>query len=127
MTTDWKALCAELHAAFNTYAVDEVHHALLERARAALAQPEPEGPTKAELQQVFDDQSGYINADTLVSLIEQHYAEQGAMLDQAMQAAETLRDCWLERTGLTIEDDPFVEDAFSTIQSIRSERLRSEP
>ena len=41
MTTDWKALCAELHAAFNTYAVDEVHHALLERARAALAQPEP--------------------------------------------------------------------------------------
>jgi hypothetical protein len=50
-----------------------------------------------------------------------------AMLDQAMQAAETLRDCWLERTGLTIEDDPFVEDACSTIQSIRSELLRSEP
>lgn len=46
-----------------------------------------------------------------------------AMLDQAMQAAETLRDCWIERTGLTIEDDPFVEDACSTIQSIRSERL----
>lgn len=46
MTTDWKALCAELHAAFNTYAVDEAHHALLERARAALAQPEiaPDGP-----------------------------------------------------------------------------------
>jgi len=44
VTTDWKALCAELHAAFNTYAVDEVHHALLERARAALDQPEPEGP-----------------------------------------------------------------------------------
>ena len=49
MTTDWKALCAELHAAFNTYAVDEVHHALLERARAALAQPEPQGPTDEEL------------------------------------------------------------------------------
>lgn len=75
-------------------------------------------------------QKGWVsnfNADTLVSLIEEHYAEQGAMLDQAMQAAETLRDCWLERTGLTIEDDPFVEDACSTIQSIRSERLRSEP
>lgn len=67
------------------------------------------------------------NADTLVRLIEQHYAEQEAMLDQAMQAADTLRDCWLERTGLTIEDDPFVEDACSTIQSIRSELLRSEP
>ena len=42
MTTDWKALCAELHAAFNTYAVDEAHHALLERARALLA--ESDGP-----------------------------------------------------------------------------------
>ena len=67
------------------------------------------------------------NADTLIRLIERHYAEQGAMLDQAMQAAETLRDCWLERTGLTIADDPFVEDACSTIQSIRSELLRSKP
>lgn len=66
------------------------------------------------------------NADTLVSLIEEHYADRMAMLDQAMQAAETLRDCWLERTGLTIEDDSFVEDACSTIQSIRSELLRSE-
>jgi len=42
VTTDWKTLCAELHAAFNTYAVDEVHHALLERARALLA--ESDGP-----------------------------------------------------------------------------------
>jgi hypothetical protein len=50
-----------------------------------------------------------------------------AMLYQAMQAAETLRDCWLERTKLTIEDDPFVEDACSTIRSIRSELLRPEP
>jgi hypothetical protein len=43
MTTqeDWRALCAELHAAFNTYAVDESHHDLLIRARVALAQPEP--------------------------------------------------------------------------------------
>jgi hypothetical protein len=67
------------------------------------------------------------NADTLVLLIKKHYAYRMAMLDQAMQAADTLRDCWLERTGLTIEDDPLVEDACSTIQSIRSELLRSEP
>jgi hypothetical protein len=46
-----------------------------------------------------------------------------AMLDQAIQAAETLRDCWIERTGLKIEDDPYVEDACSTILSIRAERL----
>ena len=43
--TDFRALCAELHAAFNTYAVDEAHHDLLVRARAALAQPEPQGPS----------------------------------------------------------------------------------
>jgi hypothetical protein len=58
------------------------------------------------------------NADTLVLLIKKHYAYRMAMLDQAMQAADTLRDCWLER---------IVEDACSTIQSIRSELLRSEP
>lgn len=43
--TDYKQLCAKLHAAFNTYAVDMAHHDLLERARAALAEPAPEGPT----------------------------------------------------------------------------------
>ena len=48
---------------------------------------------------------------------------QEAMLDQLSQAAETLRDCWIERTGLTIEDDPYVEDACSVIESIRTERL----
>jgi hypothetical protein len=44
--TDFRALCEELHAAFNTYAVDMAHHDLLERARAALAQPELQGPPK---------------------------------------------------------------------------------
>lgn len=48
---------------------------------------------------------------------------QDAMIDQLSQAAETLRDCWIERTGLTIQDDPFVEDACSVITSIRTERL----
>jgi hypothetical protein len=47
--TDFRALCAELHAAFNTYAVDEPHHDLLVRARAALAQPDPQGPTDEEI------------------------------------------------------------------------------
>ena len=47
--TDFRALCAELHAAFNTYAVDMKHHDLLERARALLAQPVAEGPTDEEL------------------------------------------------------------------------------
>ena len=48
---DWRGLCEELFTAFNTYAVDEVHHFLLWRARAALAQPEPEavGPSDEEI------------------------------------------------------------------------------
>jgi hypothetical protein len=43
--TDFRALCKELHAAFNTYAVDMAHHDLLERARTALKkQPDAIGP-----------------------------------------------------------------------------------
>jgi hypothetical protein len=64
--TDYKALCADLHAAFNTYAVCEEHHELLQRTRAALAEPEPEGPSKAELRQIFDDQSGFINDEQVM-------------------------------------------------------------
>ena len=118
---NWKTLCAEplaqeAYVAFvqickggsddaGTYEADEalVRRALkrLDRLEgAALAESEPEGPTPQPIP----------------------VSEQEAMLDQAMQAAETLRDCWLERTGLTIADDPYVEDACSTIQSIRSER-----
>jgi len=41
LMTDFRALCVELHAAFNTYAVDMKHHDLLERARAALTEPKP--------------------------------------------------------------------------------------
>jgi hypothetical protein len=50
--TDFRALCAELHAAFNTYAVDMAHHNLLERARAALAE-QPVGPTDEELNDTY--------------------------------------------------------------------------
>jgi hypothetical protein len=51
-----------------------------------------------------------------------------AMLDQAIQAALTLEQCWKERTGLQVGDDPWVEDAISTISRIREElRIRDEP
>jgi hypothetical protein len=62
--TDYKALCAELVAAIDAsvpYATP-----LLDRARALLAQPEPEGPSKAELRQIFDDQSGFINDEQVM-------------------------------------------------------------
>lgn len=51
--TNFRALCAELHAAFTTYAVDECHHNLLERARAALAE-EPAMPTDEDLWNTAD-------------------------------------------------------------------------
>ena len=48
-----------------------------------------------------------------------------ACCDQLIQAAETLRDCWIERTGLTVADDPWVEDAMSAVASVRAELANS--
>jgi len=68
--TDFRALCAELHAAFTTYAVDECHHNLLERTRAALAEHESGIPKNCWLDDepylcpspcVFDDPSEYVS------------------------------------------------------------------
>jgi hypothetical protein len=67
--TDFRALCAELHAAFNTYAVDEAHHDLLVRARAALAQPEPQGPTDEELVELFNENDwNFISPETFIDI-----------------------------------------------------------
>lgn len=58
MTTDFRALCAELEEAY-TWCIEEYMTApaeqdtLIQRARAALAQPEPEGPTNLELSQLY--------------------------------------------------------------------------
>jgi hypothetical protein len=56
--TNWRALCAELHAVFNTYAVCQEHHQLLVHTAAALAQPEPQGPTDEELWELYDEMGG---------------------------------------------------------------------
>jgi len=64
-TPDFHALCAELvHELDNTQKslmyhqgcsaiLDSVRCALIDRARAALAEPEPEGPTDEELHQLW--------------------------------------------------------------------------
>jgi len=49
MTTDWKALCAELLQELEHASAWDYQHALKDQARAALAQPEPVGPTDEEL------------------------------------------------------------------------------
>jgi hypothetical protein len=53
--TDFRALCAELADELQGYKVAHPMHcrALLNRARAALAQPEPQGPTDEEIMEVF--------------------------------------------------------------------------
>jgi hypothetical protein len=55
----------------------------------------------------------------MIMAVDVNYLE--AMLDQVIQAGLTLKDCWLERSGCSIEDDPYVEDACSTIESVRQE------
>lgn len=64
MKTDFRALCAELTEQLHQYAEVFPEHnmdALVKRARTALAEPKAEEPSKAELRQVFDDQSGFID------------------------------------------------------------------
>lgn len=68
MTTDFRALCAELVDAIDSsISVQRIFSSpLMQRTRAALAEPEPEQPTKAELKQLFDDHSGYINDEQVM-------------------------------------------------------------
>jgi hypothetical protein len=57
--TDYKALCAELVAAIDAsvpYATP-----LLDRARAALAHSESEGPSDEELYDLWDQEACYFN------------------------------------------------------------------
>jgi hypothetical protein len=57
MSTDWKALCAELVNDLHDYKVanEQYEDALVNRARAALAQPEPQGPSGEDLIQLAID------------------------------------------------------------------------
>jgi hypothetical protein len=70
--TDYKELCAELVTELEgwcgtgTYDNTVNAHSVIDRARAALAQPALEGPSKAELRQIFDDQSGFINDEQVM-------------------------------------------------------------
>jgi hypothetical protein len=62
--TDFRALCAELideledWIAFGDEADCADAHALVDNARAALAQPEPQEPTDEELWELYDEMGG---------------------------------------------------------------------
>jgi hypothetical protein len=59
--TDWRALCARMADELDHYRqllMDDrrATHALAAEARAALAQPEPQGPTDEELYDLWDQE-----------------------------------------------------------------------
>jgi hypothetical protein len=58
--TDFRALCAELLASYeDTFVISEPSDdPLVQQARAALAQPEPQGPTDEELWELYDEMGG---------------------------------------------------------------------
>jgi hypothetical protein len=77
MADTFRALCEELHAAFNTYAVDMAHHDLLERARAALAE-QPVGPTDEELFEMFNENDwNHISPETFADIARTVLAQWG--------------------------------------------------
>jgi hypothetical protein len=49
MITDWKALCADLLRELDHASTWDYQQALKDHARAALAEPAPEGPTVMEI------------------------------------------------------------------------------
>jgi hypothetical protein len=78
MTTGFRALCAELfenleryqcwYIEDNGYGIDELE-ALLDRADAALSQPEPQGPTDEELVELFNENDwNYISPETFLDI-----------------------------------------------------------
>jgi len=74
MTTGFRALCAELfenleryqcwYIEDNGYGIDELE-ALLDRADAALSQPEPQGPTDEEAVALYSEVMAFYECQTL--------------------------------------------------------------
>ena len=58
--TDFRALCTELLCSLEQYPVQPPRDCdLIDRARAALAEPEEQEPTDEELDAVWDEEAGY--------------------------------------------------------------------
>jgi hypothetical protein len=81
--TDFRALCAELLQELEHASAWDYQQTLKDQARAALAQPEPQGPTKAELRQIFDDQSGYVNDEQVMWWADFHKAARAVLKQYA--------------------------------------------
>jgi hypothetical protein len=82
---DFRALCAEILQTLDQYEDGQRVDcdAWRETARSALAQPKPQEPTKAELRQVFDDQSGYVNDEQVMWWADFHKAARAVLKQYA--------------------------------------------
>ena len=58
---DFRALCAELVTAFKDESTYTQRVEILDRARAALATPQPEPPTDEDLDELWDESARYFN------------------------------------------------------------------
>lgn len=68
--TDFRALCAELLCSLEQYPVQPPRDRdLLNRARAALAQPEPQGPTDEELLKLAKENNwNHVSPETFLDI-----------------------------------------------------------
>ncbi len=67
---DWRALCAELFEKVeDVYIGSSCLTELRNRARTALAQPEPQGPTDEELVELFNENDwNFISPETFIDI-----------------------------------------------------------
>jgi hypothetical protein len=125
--TDWRALCAELvneleeWVAFGDVGEIELAHALIDRARAALAQPEPQGASDEELYDYWISTSPEFGCADPVGFARAILARWGRPAIEPVPVAERLpgpEDCdgegrcyawdgywWLVRSAVLEEDD----------------------
>jgi len=68
--TDFRALCAELLCSLEQYPVQPPRDCdLIDRARAALAEPEEQEPTDEELVELFNENDwNYISPETFLNI-----------------------------------------------------------
>jgi hypothetical protein len=72
--TDWRALCARMADELDHYRqllMDDRRetHALATETRAALAEPEPQGPTDEELVELFNENDwNFISPETFIDI-----------------------------------------------------------
>ncbi len=101
--TDFRALCAELADELQGYKVAHPMHcrALLDRARTALAQPEPQGPTDAELDELAEEYLDW-NADGIRGYARAVLARWGRpAIEPVPEPQGPPKNCWLD-------DEPYL-------------------